>query len=136
MRTHSNPAATPGFIAWVGGDMSEASAIPSWARVGAKVVCIRSSTTQHSNETGVSEGSIYTIREIVEFPAAFGVGLRFREISNPANNTFVGRIERAFWIDRFRPLVTDSEELGIEAQFYRAKSRKSKAPARESEPVE
>jgi hypothetical protein len=59
------------------------------------------------------------------------------EITNPPKAIgWNSPLEPGFDLRHFRPVVSDSDELGIEAQFYRAKSRKSKAPARESEPVE
>jgi hypothetical protein len=88
------------------------SAIPSWARVGAKVVFI--SDIRPKDMRGVAafpkKGGIYTIREV---RVAAGRGyLLLREIVNPTIWTSdAGYAERAAEIELFRPLITQQDDI-------------------------
>lgn len=79
------------------------SAIPSWARVGAKVVCIGE---EQLWPDGPSVGEVCTIRE-VEILRGFAA-LRFEEyVSQPVYRRVFGRVvEYAFEAKYFRPLIT------------------------------
>lgn len=104
------------------------SGIPSWARVGAKVVCVDTDDL-HWNDT-LAVGCVYTLA---------WVGSGWSPVNSKYGKTGpsceLAEIKRPipFAIERFRPVVDDSEELGIETVLYRQKGRKSKAPVRENE---
>lgn len=114
--------------------MSETS-LPSWARVGAKVVCIDNcwspGTFIAECDRKLCVGAKYTIRDTLIWKGA--PCIRLEEIRRTVYPD-IG-IEVPYFLSRFRPLVSDSDELGIETQLYRAKGRKSKAPARQPEPT-
>lgn len=89
--------------------------IPSWARVGAKVVCIKHATNPitlaHPHPI---KDCIYTIRKVVTNDAG-SFGLLLREIVL-ATWTIGSRFEPGFVIEGFRPLVTRSQDQDV-AQF-------------------
>lgn len=98
--------------------------IPSWARKGARVVCIKRNAWTPEGHNQFSEGvpqfrGIYTIRKVV----VLGVGdyLALEEIEGM----------HCFRIDRFRPLVDDANDSEIEAQIYRKKVHQNGAPVKE-----
>lgn len=109
------------------------ASIPSWARVGASVYVIDGKVLPGtiSLNPHPPEGTVVKIAGHAESdPYKRGPGLI---IAGYPNVSFVYGVEMGWRIARFRPLVEDSDELGIETQLYRAKGRKSKAPARERE---
>lgn len=73
-----------------------------------------------------SVGSVYTIRDAVYSPVRERWGISLVE----------GHKDDLYYVGNFRPLVSDSDELGIETVLYRKAGLKSKSPVRESEPVE
>src|SRR5690349_2348873 len=83
--------------------------IPSWARVGAKVVSTYT-FTGGDDKRGFGavlpiEGGIYTIREVRPHDAPVP-GILLEEIVNKPILTTRGVMERGFALYRFRPLVT------------------------------
>jgi hypothetical protein len=96
------------------------SGLPSWARVGAKVICILSDWTpdERAAYRDVSfpvEGATYTIREVTTTYWDGVVCLRLEEICNPVIMWRDGAAEAAFDVGRFRPLHT--LETDLEAHF-------------------
>ena len=89
--------------------------IPSWARIGQKIVCVddaihfewripglKSSGTLH----GLTAGVVYTVRSVGT--SNLGVtGLRLEEITR----NFYDGIESVFAFARFRPLVSQSDDI-------------------------
>ena len=92
------------------------SAIPSWARVGAKVVCVatwRRQTEYH--EQGPVSGEIYTIREVgaLHLHEPGVVCVRLVEIKNRClkYRDMPAGWEPAFRLSRFRPLITIEDDI-------------------------
>jgi hypothetical protein len=109
--------------------------------VGAKVVCIDASATRIDGVTELVEGSIYVIAAVRPW-----LGLHMPQHLNEWGLVLEGVVRTwtfggdftedcPFALRRFRPLVSDSDELGIETVLYRAKGLKSKVPARQKEPT-
>ena len=93
------------------------SGLPSWAKVGARVVCIE---VFEQKDTGPeyalpAVGEVYTIREI-EDGYWGGWYFRFNEIHNPP--FFSDGIEPSFSHLRFKPVVEQKSDNEIEAQIY------------------
>lgn len=80
------------------------SGVPSWAVRGQKVVCVQGTSLATTGEVNITSGDVFTIRDILANDD--GVGLYLVEVVNPLRLTWAGQIERAYYIDRFRPLVT------------------------------
>lgn len=78
-------------------------AIPSWARVGAKVVCVDASPPPFgwSRDPLVAQ-AIYQI-EAIEVDHT-GVGLFLVEAKTLSTT-------RGYWANRFRPLITQSDDM-------------------------
>jgi hypothetical protein len=96
--------------------------IPSWCRVGAKVVCVRDGWDRHEvvdprgQLTYAKQGGVYTIREIVI--RAAGTGLLLAEVRNPISEAGSGAgMEVAFDVRCFRPVVDRSKEQDISEHF-------------------
>lgn len=95
--------------------MSEA--IPSWARVGAKVVCVNDASGQfqsaeiaHLGLDGLRCGEIYTIRA-VGYSKHWGTpGIWLEEIVRPIKSSRALE-EEAFHILRFRPVKTIEDDI-------------------------
>lgn len=85
------------------------SGIPAWCRVGAKVVCV--DDRPHCAVAHLSRGQVYTVREIAIDPGRPS-GLILREVRNPI---WRDGQEYGYLITRFRPLVTEQDDL--EAHF-------------------
>jgi hypothetical protein len=91
------------------------SGLPSWAKVGARVVCVNDGWT--TDPSPLSKGAVYTVVGIASDFAKHGefAGLGtcptflLKETKNPT-------LGNGFNIARFRPLVTRSLEQDI-AQF-------------------
>lgn len=89
--------------------------IPSWAKPGAKVVCVDDIPDKgwHPDLGGLSVGSVYTIREIARHSSG-ALGVRLVEIVRrlaPADPW-----EQPFAFRRFRPLVstkTEAEDVAL-----------------------
>jgi hypothetical protein len=99
---------------------------PSWARVGAKVVCIHKVAPVHG-ETIPTIGAVYTVRDVVDYGDE--VGLRLVEIINSVASYSDGRTEAAFIVYCFKPTVTITVEDDLKAHF----SHLLDAPLRVSE---
>lgn len=89
--------------------------IPSWARRGAKVVCVADSWTDVVwGETAPTKGSVLTIREIRgSFSSRGGLDLMFEEIVNRPLAYYDGTLECGFHHSRFRPLITRTEQQDL-----------------------
>lgn len=88
--------------------------LPSWARVGAKVVCVDDSQGAISSANDLVLGRIYTLASVTD------------KFSEPACQVVEMRL--ADWefvrLSRFRPVVDDD----IETAIYRAKGLHSRSP--------
>ena len=84
----------------------------SWARPGVKCVSLVTFRDLTMGETGPVEGGIYTIRDVVPEPDGI-CGLRFEEISNSPRGYADGRDECTFNVTRFRPLITQEQDLAL-----------------------
>lgn len=91
-----------------------------WAKPGVKCVCVSTWSDQIPDREprlyGPVEGTVYTIREAgfglnMRHPDAFQV--RLVEIANPVGVYLEGIFEAAFSIDRFRPLVSRTEQQDV-----------------------
>lgn len=89
------------------------ASLPSWARVGAKVVCVNASGSG-DGKTPLIEGRTYTIRSINDELSTACAGIRLAEITN-------GRCplgwEWHYNITRFRPAVEPKSEAEDLAHF-------------------
>lgn len=83
--------------------------VPSWVKVGAKVVCVNAPKSSSYKEQMPEVGSVYTIREIYREKA-----IRLKEINNDVCKYLDGNIECSFLIECFRPLVTKTLEQDME----------------------
>jgi hypothetical protein len=84
--------------------------LPSWARVGQKVVAtIRFEAGVYAKP--IEKGCILTIRKV--FFGRKAVGLLFLEIVNEKVWTFEGEMERSYDISGFKPLISKSIEDDI-----------------------
>ena len=84
------------------------SAIPSWARVGAKVVCIKGATRNKVGGWAPQTNGIYTIRSTF-FAEGWGWFIRVEEFV--ACDVLWNGIEPGWDLPRFRPLVTLSSDI-------------------------
>jgi hypothetical protein len=91
------------------------SGVPSWARVGAKVVCINADGFRVSQPLLL--GATYTIRRVREGLAKDGwvPGLELVEVTNNVNP--FSRNEHGYRLTRFRPLVDDEAQERDAAMF-------------------
>jgi hypothetical protein len=101
--------------------------IPSWARKGAKVVCV--DAADHGGylyaPRDIANGDIYTINGVICEPG--GAYLVLDGYPNPDR----GHGPDIGWdIRRFRPLVEDKSDNEIEAQIYRRKVHQNAAPVK------
>lgn len=83
------------------------SDIPSWVRVGQKVVCVDAAPRKYL-AVGLTEGAIYTIRGTNVAPNGVP-GVLLVEVQS----SIVWRDgrESSYHVDRFRPLVTIEDDL-------------------------
>lgn len=95
--------------------------IPSWAVPGQKVVCINDTfdlltvplgLVPNYNMHGLSNGVVYTIRDIVIDPYYIIPTVRLVEIYRQPTRSGVN--ERGYLISRFRPLITKTQEQDVE----------------------
>lgn len=89
------------------------SAIPSWAVRGAKVVCIDNrwpEDTWYGAEVMPSLDTPYTIRAVRQHVGG-EFGLLLAEIRNPVLYYADGAREAFFHIKRFRPLITQQDDI-------------------------
>jgi len=106
--------------------MSEA--IPSWARVGAKVVCVDDAPIPGQmgpgwgGLDGLTRGEIYTIRGHAKGSYSGLPGVLLAEIIRP-----LGRresYEQPFRLSRFRPLVSQADDIATHfSQFLDTRAR-------------
>lgn len=95
--------------------------IPSWCRVGAKVVCVDASPrvgARARDLDGLTRGVVYTIRSVFEEDGE--LCLRLAEIVRPIRIEDILEnygTENGFAATRFRPLVTRSQEQDIAEHF-------------------
>lgn len=105
--------------------------IPSWAKVGALVVCKDAGPRADADvgapaPLGLTEGSIYTLRDVAHrFDGK--IGCRLVEFG-PTNYGFL--------LNRFAPLVDDANDAETEREIYRKKVHQNAAPRKVSERVE
>jgi len=93
--------------------------VPSWCRVGAKVVCIETFNGKGAMgwETLPKKGETYTIRAVDTAIKGFA-GLLLVEIKNAPAIYVKGFGELAFWIGRFRPVHTLENDLETHFEQY------------------
>lgn len=98
------------------------ASLPSWARVGQKVVCI-AGFQQGESAASIQKDQILTIRSIY-VDRNLECGLRFVEIVNPEVLTSEGVMERVYHVKDFRPLISKSieDDLAIFAPLLNTKS--------------
>ncbi len=102
--------------------------LPSWARKGQRVVCIRADESDgHEWLEGeaLEEGKVYVVSKV--FVSTLTNCLNFQLMGMSRNNAsrFYG-CEVGYWIARFRPVVELKSDNEIEAQIFR--NRKQKQP--------
>ena len=98
--------------------------IPSWARVGVKVTCIKQGAWRSMNggqlidygETRPVYGVVYTIREVVLRPG-LRPSIMLAEIVNTPRTYAEGFLEKSFGLHCFRPLITKDHEAEDIATF-------------------
>jgi hypothetical protein len=92
-------------------------AIPSWARTGAKVVCIANDFKDVAFEQIPVVGERYTLRKVEAYGSMTVVYLQ--EIRNDKIYTAFGMMERGFTIAAFKPLVekTIEDDIALFAPF-------------------
>jgi hypothetical protein len=111
------------------------SGIPSWCRVGQRVVCINA-FEQRAGEPPYSLpvlGFTYTISE-GERGKFDGWYLRFKEISNPPHHS--DGIEPSFYYAWFRPAVAKDNDAEVEAKLFNKTVHQNAAPVKALEPAE
>ena len=90
------------------------SDLPSWARVGAKVVCVNDAPLPGTfwNADGPKRGSQYTIKRIFVGPRGFW-SADFDELVRSASAKQKYGPDIGYRLDRFRPLVSQSDDLAL-----------------------
>lgn len=86
----------------------------SWARPGVKCVCVDASWPSGSwygPEALPVKGQQYTIRDLETYEGTNCC--RLVEIVNPLMDYNQGMIEAAFALKRFRPLVTQQDDIAL-----------------------
>ena len=90
------------------------SDLPSWARVGAKVVCVDADPRGGDRPRRLTAGGVYTIRQVVvgaiDADGAPYVGVHLEEIQRTPYRD-IGVVP--FDIARFRPLVSESDDVAL-----------------------
>lgn len=96
--------------------------VPSWAKTGAKVVCVNAAPKPLRDTNGVPhdpsyfgftlpvEGETYTIRSAKAYKD--GVGIFLNEIDNTHCLNGKGN-EVALGIWRFRPIITEADDIAL-----------------------
>jgi len=87
--------------------------MPSWARVGAKVVCVDPNPSWANVLWAATPAKdcIYTIREIVDGDAILVEEIRNVDAAVHLNDGTYRRGEPCFGIWRFRPLITQQDDI-------------------------
>lgn len=92
--------------------------IPSWAKVGAKVVCVDDSHSPATHMDGLAKGTVYTIRWVgMDFVGEAGMCVRLVEIIRDRpyiGHESAGRMDIPYMIGRFRPVQTKTQEQDME----------------------
>lgn len=105
------------------------SGIPHWAVKGARVVCVDDEPIFGSVwlGDGPREGAVYTIAGVRYLTSGAPV-IDLVELMRclEAINEHGGDCGYAVW--RFRPLIEDSDEDGIEARIFRSKAKTNHSP--------
>lgn len=115
--------------------------IPAWARVGVKVVCIDDTAREYvvdgvryRDDSGTFPvvGQVYTIASVEDYTSPIEclgswIGVHLVELKRPPG-IISGRVV-PYRLSRFRPLVEDSEDDGLEARLFRESGKSVKAPA-------
>lgn len=87
------------------------TAIPSWARVGAKVVCVDAADTQSGGVPEIAEGVVYQIRWAGHYSDWYnGEYSGVRLVGIDRFDTAV-LSDVAFKLFRFRPLITQQDDI-------------------------
>jgi hypothetical protein len=102
--------------------------VPSWCRVGQRVVCIRDDWDRGYGEVTPLEGETYTIRS-VEVDEGH-VWFKLVEIVNTPRPYSQGVYETDWDYENFRPVVDDKSDNEIESRLYHERRQHHKAPAR------
>lgn len=111
------------------------SDLPSWARVGARVVCVDDAIRGGFGfERWPQKCGTYTIREVIYCPEAGSWQLRLHEIVNPAVDYDLDSSlwEAGFNVARFRPVTDLKSDDEVEARLYHKKGLHQSAPRRKS----
>lgn len=90
------------------------SGIPSWARVGAKVVCVDATRTNPFNAPELIEGATYEISDVTF--ATVRCGNQYGNACYAVRLVGVQRLFRGstpFAIGRFRPLISKTQEEDV-----------------------
>jgi hypothetical protein len=98
--------------------------LPSWARVGQKVVCVIPMVEKDVSWEPIkpiAEETVLTIRKVWTNGAIWG--FYFREVRNPVTQTSEGYLERGYPIQHFKPLIskTIEDDLAIFAPLLNTK---------------
>jgi len=87
--------------------------LSSWARVGAKCVCVDGSARVGSRRNLPVEGKTYTVASVewcVWLGGHSGIGVHIAEIDRPPHSS--GKVY-PWGLDRFRPLVTKTQDQDV-----------------------
>lgn len=97
----------------------------SWARVGVKVVCVDDAWPENSwygYEVLPVKGQAYTIRDLVEYEGTLCCLLV--EVQNSPQDYNQGMIEAAFAVRRFRPLITQEDDVAMFRELLNVADKK------------
>lgn len=84
----------------------------AWARPGVKCVCVDASPGKTPGLATLVTGRVYTIRT-VEDCGQYGIGLILAEVRNATLFYTTGVSEPVYRVDRFRPLITRTQEQDV-----------------------
>lgn len=90
--------------------------IPSWAKVGAKVVCVDASLPNGEFWAGHEQpivGAIYTISSVGLDRDGVNIGVNFIEIERDELARAIWGWEVGYYLHRFRPLITRTEQQDL-----------------------
>lgn len=92
-----------------------------WAKPGVKCMCVDDELYDPPANIeyvrgldGISRGAVYTIREVFIDPFEDNVQVRLAEIWRPQAPEENTGIEAGYRIERFRPLITKTQEQDVE----------------------
>ncbi|CAN5330150.1 hypothetical protein BH10PSE10_BH10PSE10_03870 [soil metagenome] len=79
-------------------------------RLGQKVVCVDDSKNSAGNESGLREGSVYTVKAVLPFQATDDdYGVELYEMAAPHSPYHL----HAFRASRFRPVIEGQADISI-----------------------